>query len=540
MSQGRPSNPSKGTQRPGEKRPPGADQGNKPKQASPSPQSGPPPKEPTPGPATAGQAAAGGKPSTGGPAAAGSTGTTPPSPAATGIPQVNRPPASASPAAASSASAKPGGSTPASGGRPPSGGSGSGSSGGPSSSGGGGSSGARSTPPPPPPAPPPAKSGGGYVAGLVGGVVGAALATFGGPMLMGPPPLAPESASRLASVEASVDDLQTLSSTLEPTVQSAVEAAVAEVPSSDGAAIAAVAEQLETVSGEVTTLTAAAAAFDPAEQGEQLASLGTTLTELQAQLTSEAQRLDDARAAAVATLEEQLAGQAEQTANVGAAASAEIADAKAALTAELETVRGTIQSATDTVAAMQSQVDALAGAEKRAAAAALLARDIDRSIADGSPFAEPLGRLVEMSAGDTELDQTLSELQPFAESGVPTVQALRQSLEAVAETDTTEDIAGYEWLGQTVDNLTDLVAVRAKDTGTDVATGDLLAADEALSAGDLARAIATVEEAAAIEGGIDPAAAEAWLVDAKARQTAVTAQSQLDTHIRELLTATVN
>ena len=185
-------------------------------------------------------------------------------------------------------------------------------------------------------------------------------------------------------------------------------------------------------------------------------------------------------------------------------------------------------------------MDALAGAEKRAAAAALLARDIDRSIADGSPFAEPLARLVEMSAGDAELDQTLSELQPFAESGVPTVQALRQSLEAVAETDTTDDIAGYEWLGKTVDNLTDLVAVRAKDTGTDVATGDLVAADEALREGDLARAIATVEEAAAIEGGIDPAAAEAWLVDAKARQTAVTAQSQLDTHIRELLTATVN
>ena len=74
----------------------------------------------------------------------------------------------------------------------------------------------------------------------------------------------------------------------------------------------------------------------------------------------------------------------------------------------------------------------------------------------------------------------------------------------------------------------------------DVATGDLVAADEALRDGDLAGAIATVEEAAAVEGGIDPAAAEAWLDDARARQTAVSAQAQLDAHIRELLTATVN
>jgi DNA repair exonuclease SbcCD ATPase subunit len=375
-------------------------------------------------------------------------------------------------------------------------------------------------------------------------VVGAALAVFGGPMLMGPPPLAPEPASRLASVEASVDDLQALSSTLEPTVQSAVEAAVAEVPSTDGAAIAAVEEELEAVTSAVATLTAAAAEFDPApvlaEQSDRLAEVGTTLDDLQAQLASEAERLDEARAAAVATLEEQLAGQAELIENARAAASTEVAEAKTALTAELDTMRGTIQSATDTVASLQEQVDALASAEQRAAAAALLARDIDRSMADGSPFVEPLDRLTEMATGNAELDATLSELRPFAESGVPTVQALRQSLEALAETDVTEAIAGYEWLGKTVDNLTDLVAVRATDSDVDVATGDLVAADEALREGDLARAIATVEEAAAIEGGIDPASAEAWLADARARQTAVSAQAQLDTHIRELLTATVN
>jgi hypothetical protein len=82
--------------------------------------------------------------------------------------------------------------------------------------------------------------------------------------------------------------------------------------------------------------------------------------------------------------------------------------------------------------------------------------------------------------------------------------------------------------------------VRDKGGDIDVATGRLAAADQALREGDLATAIAAVEEVAAMDGGIDPAAAEPWLVDARARLAAVEAQSQLDAHIRELLTATVN
>ncbi len=568
MSSGRPSNPSEGTPWPGEKRPPGADQGNEATQASPSPEVGKEAKPPAPGQAAADPAPPAGTPAYGGSSTTGSSGATPPSRASTSIPQVGRPPAKAGissrpSASAKPESAKPESATPAAGGKPSSGGSGASPSSGSGSSGGGGRS--SSPPPPPPPTAPATKSGGGYVAGLLGGVVGAALAVFGGPMLMGPPPLAPEPASRLASVEASVRDLQSLSDNLEPTVRSAVEAAVAEVPSTDGAAIAAVAERLDAASGEVASLTSTLAdlqqrltdeaqrlddarAAAVASLDEQLASEAQRLDDaraaavasLEEQLAGQVERLEDARAAAVASLDEQLAGQAELTESVRTAASTEVADARAALTASLDTARATIQSTSDTVAALQEQVDALASAERRAAAASLLVRDIDRSIADGSPFVEPLDRLRQMASSNPELDATLSELQPYAESGVPTIQALRQSLEAVGATDETEAVAGYEWLGKTVDNLTDLVAVRAKGTDLDVATGDLVAADEALREGDLARAIATVEEAAAIEGGIDPAAAEAWLADARARLAAVTAQAQLDTQIRELLTATVN
>ncbi len=378
-------------------------------------------------------------------------------------------------------------------------------------------------------------------------------------MVMGPPPLAPEPASRLAevetaatsqgdrlaSIETTVADLQTLSSNLESTVQTAVEAAVAEVPSRDGAAIAALEGQLETAVGEVAALKAAAeAAVDPvpllAEQGDAIAGLETALAGLQEQLTSEVQRLEDARAASVATLEDQLAGQTSLIEENRALVSSEIAEVQAALTAEITTVRGTIESANDTIAALQGQVDALKQAENRAAAAALLVRDIDRSVADGTPFADPLERLIEMVSGTPELETTLTELRPYAESGVPTVDKLRESLEALAETEPTLELGGSEWLGKTVENITDLVAVRAKDADVNVATGQLAAADQALRDGDLAGAIGTVETVASADGEIDAAAAEAWLAEARARLTAVTAQAQLDSYIRELLTATVN
>jgi uncharacterized phage infection (PIP) family protein YhgE len=397
-------------------------------------------------------------------------------------------------------------------------------------------------------------------------VIGAVLAVFGAPYVQGPPPLAPEPASRLAEVETaastqggqltaieasvgevqtSVAELQSLSENLDTTVRSAVEAAVAEVPSRDGQAIAALGERLDSVAAEVQSLSeAAAAAVDPApilsEQGERLQTLDTTVTSLGERIAAEAARLEAERAQAVTDLQERLGQAATRLDEVRAAASTEVADASAAMSSEIEAVRGTIESANAEIAALKAEIEAMRQAESRAAAAALLVRDIDRSIETGAPFAEPLERLGEMAAGDAALEQTVAALQPFAADGVPRLDELRESLAALADTEPTPEVAGYEWLGKTVENITALVDVRDKGGDIDVATGRLAAADQALREGDLATAIATVEEVAAMDGGIDPAAAEPWLVDARARLAAVEAQSQLDAHIRELLTATVN
>jgi hypothetical protein len=102
-------------------------------------------------------------------------------------------------------------------------------------------------------------------------------------------------------------------------------------------------------------------------------------------------------------------------------------------------------------------------------------------------------------------------------------------------------VAGSEWLGQTVENITGLVTgAQTRTTRPTLPPGRLGEADAALREGDIEAAIARVEAVAALPDGVDPAAAESWLTDAGRGSPRSTAQAQLDAHIRELLTATVN
>jgi hypothetical protein len=403
------------------------------------------------------------------------------------------------------------------------------------------------------------------VPGIVGGVIGAVLAVFGAPLVQGPPPLAPEPAARLATVEsdssaqaerlAAIDEqvagLQTtFQEQLEPTVQSAVEAAVAEVPSRDGVAIAALGERLARATSEMAALQTALDALDSrvtAESGRLDAAHAELRTALESRIDAEAARIDETResaSGAVAEAREAASGApggggGGGAAGAGGAARGALAEARSAIGEEIGQLRGTLESAQGEIASIQGTLESVQQARGRAAAAALLARDIDRSIDSGAAFEEPLERLIAMSGDDPELETSLTTLRPYAAAGVPTVATLRADLAALAES-SPPTVAGSEWLGQTVENITGLVTVRDKDSDAEVATGRLADADQALRDGDVEAAIAIVEEVAAMPEGIDPAAAEAWLADARAQVTAVAAQQQLDAHIRELLTATVN
>jgi hypothetical protein len=386
------------------------------------------------------------------------------------------------------------------------------------------------------------------VAGIIGGVVGAGLAVFAAPLIQGPPPLGPEPEARLVTVEGrattqaerleaigdQLEQLQGLADTLEPTVRDAVVAAIADVPTRDAATMAALDQRVEALAGEVTVVAeAAAAAIDLVplleEQRERLGALQTTLDALDGRIAAEASRV-----------EMLTADTATQVEAARAAASAEVEETQAALKGEIADVRSVLRTALDELGDVKGALDTMQQVQSRAAAAAMLAREIDQSIASGAPFEEPLERLIAMTDDDSELDPALSTLRPYAAEGVPTIGQLRTDLATLAETRPTPTVAGYEWLGQTVENISGLVTVRDKDSEAEIATGRLAEADQALRDGDVETAIARVEEVAAQPDGVDPELAERWLTDARARVTAVTAQARLDAHIRELLTATVN
>ena len=379
-------------------------------------------------------------------------------------------------------------------------------------------------------------------------MVGAGLAVFAAPLIQGPPPLGPEPEARLVTVEgrattqaerleamgSQLAELQSLSETLEPTVRDAVVAAIAEVPSRDAATMAALDQRVDTLAGEVTVVAeATAVAIDLVplleEQRERLGALQTTLDALDGRIAAEAARVEMLTADAATQVEA-----------ARAAASAEVEATQAALSGEIDDLRSVLRTALDEFGEVKGTLDTMQQVQGRAAAAALLAREIDRTIATGGPFEEPLERLIAMSDDESELDPALSTLRPYAAQGVPTIGQLRTDLAALAETRPTPTVAGYEWLGQTVENISGLVTVRDKDSESDIATGRLAEADQALRDGDVETAIARVEEVAALPDGVDPVMAEDWLADARARVTAVAAQARLEAHIRELLTATVN
>lgn len=386
------------------------------------------------------------------------------------------------------------------------------------------------------------------MAGLVGGVVGAVLAALGIPYIQGPPPLSPESAARVAALEAanaaqdgrlgaveetlaplgeSVAGLESLAAGLESTVREAVETAVAAVPSRDGEAIAALGERLDGVARLAEDLDEArAAAIDPfpllSAQSGQIETLRSALAGLDSRLASEAERLDAAIAQLADGAEGRLTAEAER------------------LDAALAELRGALDATQAELARADERIGVLQSVRERGAAAALLAREIEGSIDAGTPFAEPLERLAAMSGGDAEIETILAALEPHATSGVATIEELRRGLQAIEAAAPTAPVAGSEWVGQIVDNVTSLVQVRERGGDAEIASGRLAEAESALRAGNLDAAIAAVEHVSGLEEAIDGAAAERWLADARARAAAVSARVALDSHIRQLLTATLD
>jgi hypothetical protein len=179
----------------------------------------------------------------------------------------------------------------------------------------------------------------------------------------------------------------------------------------------------------------------------------------------------------------------------------------------------------------------IASTDDRRTQAATLARTVaqlDTAIEQGEPFGDLLDGL--RGQGDPDVVQAVEALRPAAASGVPSLTALRDAFDAVANpiVHAAQMPEGDGLLDQAAGNLMSLVTVRpvGADVKGDSAAARVARAEAALDDGELAVAVAEME---ALAGPAAEVAAP-WLATARPRLAAEAAVHTLQERATLLLT----
>ena len=343
----------------------------------------------------------------------------------------------------------------------------------------------------PVPASPPARSGGGWGAGLIGGIVAAALALAGFWWLSDRS--GPEGSERLASLEA---------------------------------ALAAQAEEIETLRQEADALGASlAAASEPSSDPRIEELLGRTTG-----LEEGAARLDDVEAglagrldALEAALADLAAAPVARPGDAADASLADIGDGPALASAEgLAQVRGSLGNVRDDLNALTARVDEVAGTAEEAAEriASLEAEIADRERAITEEAARQ-AEAAESAARSAEARAALREIEAAIASGTSWEGSL-ESLRAATEADVPAVLderapTGVATLAELQGSITQAVrqanALAPLPEGSNRATGTLARFVGLRSTGpregDDPAAVLTRIENAAREGDLEAAVSEA-------------------------------
>jgi hypothetical protein len=209
-----------------------------------------------------------------------------------------------------------------------------------------------------------------------------------------------------------------------------------------------------------------------------------------------------------------------------------------------ETLAGQVSTLGDRVSGAESKLESAERDRTRAAALALIVGQLEAAIEEARPYQTQVQALSAMTTGDATagdanddaaIKQAVSELEPGAAGGVPSLATLRQSFEPVANEIVHQARApeGDNLVSRAADNLMRLVTVRpvGGDVRGDTVEARVARAEAALGKGDLASAVAELEK---LEGRPAAAAAD-WLTQAKARLGADQAVAQLRTQATDLL-----
>jgi hypothetical protein len=411
---------------------------------------------------------------------------------------------------------------------------------------------------------PPAAGARGFVAGLIGGLIGAAAAFF---LLQGFGPSGEVEALRVRveqlgeavnSVEgraAQLDELAGRVGALEggeglTDRVAALEASIEQRPANAGAAMAELRAQIGALAQRISGAEGAPAAGVPQEVADRLADLegriaeladsrsgaatgGGDLAEIRQQIADLQTEID--RVAAVGDL----AGRTDANQERIAALGSQLEGLEAQLTGERERTEGLlgrIQGLSERLGGAESRLSSLSDVRERAAALALVSAQLDEAIRQAAPFDGTLQRLAALGGDAPAVHDAVTKLEPLAAGGVPSREELRREFEAVAEEilQRAQAPEGEGMIDQAVRNLKGLVSVRpvgadAEGPGVDARVAR---AEAKLAQDDLAGAVAEIE-------GLEGPAAEAaagWLERARARLTAEQALASLQDQARDLLT----
>jgi hypothetical protein len=199
-----------------------------------------------------------------------------------------------------------------------------------------------------------------------------------------------------------------------------------------------------------------------------------------------------------------------------------------------------LSALSERVSGAENKLDAALRNRSRANALALTVGQLEAAIDEARPYQSQIQTLTAMTEdsaapGDDAIEQALRALEPGAAAGVPSIAALRQSFQPVANEIVHAARApdGDNLIDRATDNLMRLVTVRpvGDDVRGDTAEARVARAEAALDKGDLASAVAELEQ---LDGRPAEAAAD-WLSQAKLRLGADQAVAKLRTHATELL-----
>ncbi len=219
----------------------------------------------------------------------------------------------------------------------------------------------------------------------------------------------------------------------------------------------------------------------------------------------------------------------------------EIAALRATLGALDQAVASQRDQARDQAKALSDAVGARNSGEQKAMTAARasmvigLAARLAGSIDAGMPFASELNLLKPLVQGDAKLGEIVTALQPYAQAGVASRAALDAAFPAVAKAALAEDVADDSYGERLMGKVRGLVSLRrVGDVPGDTTEAKLARAEQALHAGDVAKAVELVKSLPPQTGK----ATAAWLAKADAYLAAKRSLDQLAAYAVNLLGTT--